>query len=402
MKKKILIIFKAPWHWNDFVINKFKKSYEVKHIFLNMIKKNFLQTIDEINDLIDKDKIEIVVFDVDYQKFINHYFIKKIKSTLKIMMTWDDYERHNFNIITANSCNFVITGCPISAFKYKEVGKEASFMILESDGNFYKDLKVKKDIDVLFFGKVNKDRKVFLDYLKENNINLKVVGNNSENRVSDKDLVNLICRSKIVVNFSKTTWGKIMNIPEKNVFSYQYQFKGRIVQAGLCGTACISEYAPHHDLLYKSDELIQFSTKEECFNKISDLLENPNKLEHYQKIFSEKTIFSYEDEKTLLKVNNFIQNFNLVKKNEDKHKLKRLPYWYTRICAKQIILRDLKFFKILNSLVHLKEIFQLIKGSNIFVKSTVILETLINIVWFATIRLFSKKGVGKKRYADEY
>ena len=318
------------------------------------------------------------------------------------MMTWDDYERHNFNIITANSCNFVITGCPISAFKYKEVGKEASFMILESDGNFYKDLKVNKDIDVLFFGKVNKDRKVFLDYLKENNINLKVVGNNSENRVSDKDLVNLICRSKIVVNFSKTTWGKIMNIPEKNIFSYQYQFKGRIVQAGLCGTACISEYAPHHDLLYKSDELIQFSTKEECFNIISDLLENPNKLEHYQKIFSEKTIFSYEDEKTLLKVNNFIQNFNLVKKNEDKHKLKRLPYWYTRICAKQIILRDLKFFKILNSLVHLKEIFQLIKGSNIFVKSTVILETLINIVWFSTIRLFSKKGVGKKRYADEY
>ena len=144
MKKKILIIFKAPWHWNDFVINKFKKSYEVKHIFLNMIKKNFLQTIDEINNLIDKDKIEIVIFDVDYQKFINHYFIKKIKSTFKIMMTWDDYERHNFNIITANSCNFVITGCPLSTFKYKEVGKEASFMVLESDGNFYKDLKVKK------------------------------------------------------------------------------------------------------------------------------------------------------------------------------------------------------------------------------------------------------------------
>ncbi len=402
MKKKILIIFKAPWHWNDFVINKFKKSYEVKHIFLNTIKKNFLQTINEINNLIDKDKIEIVIFDVDYQKFINHYFIKKIKSTYKIMMTWDDYERHNFNIITANSCNFVITGCPLSTFKYKEVGKDSSFMVLESDGNFYKDLKVKKNIDVLFFGKVNEDRKGFLDYLRENNINLKVVGNNSENRVSDKELVNLICRSKIVVNFSKTTWGKIMNIPEKNVFSYQYMFKGRIVQAGLCGTACISEYAPHHDLLYNSDELIQFSTKEECFNKIRDLLENPNKLEHYQKKFSEKTIDSYEDEKTLLNVKNFIQNFNLVRKNEDKHKLNRLPYWYIRICAKQIILRDFKIYKILNSLVHLKEIFQLIKGSNILVKFSVILETLINILWFSTIRLFSKKGVGKNRYAGKY
>ena len=59
-----------------------------------------------------------------------------------------------------------------------------------------------------------------------------------------------------------------MNIPEKNVFSYQYQFKGRIVQAGLCGTACISEYAPHHNLMYKNDELIQFSTKEQCLKII--------------------------------------------------------------------------------------------------------------------------------------
>ena len=43
-----------------------------------------------------------------------------------------------------------------------------------------------------------------------NGINLKVVGNNSENRVLDTELVKLICRSKIVVNLSKTTWGKIM------------------------------------------------------------------------------------------------------------------------------------------------------------------------------------------------
>ena len=99
---------------------------------------------------------------------------------------------------------------------------------------------------------------------------------------------------------------------------------------------------------------------------------------------------------------NFLQNFNLMRKNEDKHKLNRLPYWYIRICAKQIILRDLKFYKILNSLVHLKEIFQLIKGSNILVKFSVILETLINILWVATIRLFSEKGVGKNRYAGKY
>ena len=50
----------------------------------------------------------------------------------------------------------------------------------------------------------------------------------------------------------------------------------------------------------------------------------------------------------------------------------------------------------------MKEIFQLIKGSNILVKLSVILETFINIVWFSTIRLFSEKGVGKNRYASKY
>ena len=62
----------------------------------------------------------------------------------------------------------------------------------------------------------------------------------------------------------------------------------------------------------------------------------------------------------------------------------------------------LNIYKILNSLFHLKEIFQLIKGSNILVKLSIILETLINIFWFSTIRLFSEKGAGKNRYASKY
>ena len=48
MKKKVLIIFKAPWHWNDFAIKKFEKFYDVKHIFLNKIEKSFLKTINGV------------------------------------------------------------------------------------------------------------------------------------------------------------------------------------------------------------------------------------------------------------------------------------------------------------------------------------------------------------------
>ena len=48
------------------------------------IKKNYLNTIKEINYFIEKNKIDTVFFDVDYQKFINFYFIKKIKKVKKL------------------------------------------------------------------------------------------------------------------------------------------------------------------------------------------------------------------------------------------------------------------------------------------------------------------------------
>ena len=42
---------------------------------------------------------------------------------------------------------------------------------------------------------------------------------------------------------------QINNYPEKNLFFNQYQLKGRIIQSGLCGTACITEYAPQNEFV---------------------------------------------------------------------------------------------------------------------------------------------------------
>ena len=76
--KKALIIFKYPrGNWNNNITNKFKNYYLTEYIYLNEYKnKNFTETIFEINNLIKTKKISIVVFDVDYFKFVNFYFIK--------------------------------------------------------------------------------------------------------------------------------------------------------------------------------------------------------------------------------------------------------------------------------------------------------------------------------------
>ena len=399
MKKKALILFKAQWDWNKFIISKISNFYEVKFLYLDQIKKNYLNTIAQVNNFIADNKIDTVFFDVDYQKFVNYYFINKIKNVKKVMMTLDNYERHNLNLITACSCHVVLTD-PISLLKYKELGIPAYNWLIESDGSIYKDMALEKKTDVLFFGKINKDRKNFVEFIENNGIKVKVVGNNIESYISDKELINLICESKIVINFSKTTWEKISNYPEKSIFKNQYQLKGRIIQAGLCGTACITEYAPQHKLLYKEDELLQFTTKEECVKILNDLLNNNNKLLNYAKKFSTKTQEEYEDKKFFKKIYYFLEEIdpNIIKTDEN---LRIIPYWYKRICCKQILLRDLKISKFFQSIYNFKEISSIAKKSNIFIFLLISIETAVNLIYYSLLNSIKRKTVGKNRYTDE-
>ena len=78
------------------------------------------------------------------------------------------------------------------------------------------------------------------------------------------------------------------------------------------------------------------------------------------------------------------------------------PYWYLRICAKQILLKNLKISKIFDSIFLLKEVAFLANKTNIFVKLMLFSESILNIIWFSIIRLLKTKGAGKNRYKDEY
>ena len=396
MKKKILILFKASWYWNKFLINKFSKFYDVEYLYLDKVQKNYLDSIVEINNFIERKKIQIVFFDVDYQKFINLFFIQKIKNIKKVMFTLDDYERHDLNLITSSGCDLVLSACPISAFKYAEIGSSAYFMPLEADGNFYRNNNTPKEIDVLFFGKVNDDRKQYIEHIKNSGIEIKVVGNNTENRVSDEEIVNLICKSKIVVNFSKSTWGTVKTIPEGDIFKFNYQFKGRIIQTGLCGTACVTEYAPHHRLLFNSDELLEFNTKEECVRILKELLNDSKKLSSYTEKLEHKVKNFYEEEKSFKKIYDAIDKQNIRKEN-----LKTVPFWYLRIVAKQILIRDVSILKFFGTLRQFREVLTIIKKSKIYVQLLVVGESLLNMIWYSILRTFKKKGVGKNRYLDK-
>ena len=206
MKKNVLIIFKYPHpHWNIPVINRFSNYYEVESLYINDIKdKNFTETVEEINNLIRSKNIEIAVFDVDYFKFSNFFFIEKINCKKKILISGDDFELHEINSITASACDLVLTTCPLSVLKYKEKGYKAYFMVYEN----YKINKVnseKKEIDVLFFGELTPDRKEYLKYIEKEGINLKNVGFNlGDTKLSDEELLQFIRKTKIILNLSKS------------------------------------------------------------------------------------------------------------------------------------------------------------------------------------------------------
>ena len=53
---------------------------------------------------------------------------------------------------------------------------------------------------------------------------------------------------------------------------------GRIFMTGFCGTACVSEYTPALDLIFKNKEVPIFRDENECLKIIQGLLINKDKL----------------------------------------------------------------------------------------------------------------------------
>ena len=71
---------------------------------------------------------------------------------------------------------------------------------------------LEKEIDVLFYGDINKfGRKPFIDKLQNRGVNVYVVGP-PDNIVSDNEIVELINKSKIVLNLSFSNSSKMFLI----------------------------------------------------------------------------------------------------------------------------------------------------------------------------------------------
>jgi len=388
MKKKVLIIFKYPrGNWNPTVIKKFSNYYETDYLYISDFKdKNFTEVVITINNLIKSKEIEIVVFDVDYFKFINYFFIKNINSKKKVLVTGDDFELHDMNAITASACDLVLSHCPLSVLKYKEKGFDSYCMDFEK-GEIVEKNNSNKDIDVLFFGALTEDRMEIINHIKNEGINLNNVGHvEGESGMPEADLAKLISKSKIVLNLSKSRTNSVKQHNSENIYKFYYQFKGRILMAGLNGAACVSEYSPGQELLFNNDEVPTFYRKDECVSLIKKLLKDSKTLDDLTNRFVTKVCKYHEDKR------NFEPIFQALQKNSNrKVELIKIPYWYLRIAAKHIIIRNIKLSNLFKSISQFKTIFLMLKGTRVEEKILILIESILNTIWYSIILTLKPK-----------
>ncbi len=329
-----MLLMKSDRRWSEHLIRKLEILFEVIIIeALPVIKEvGFRGLSAKINTIILQDKIKVVFLSVDFFYGADLRFVLGISSGVrKVLLTFDDITLHEFNSITATGCDLVLTADPISMLKYREQGILAEYVPLESSSLVYRRLVRAKSIDVLFFGNIDvADRAEQIEYLVQRGVNIEVVGENVR-FIESEVLVQKICESKIVINFSKT--GLIDNNSfRSSVNSYYWQLKGRIIESGLCGTLCVSEYSPGIRLLFSDDEVPIFVNKEECYELLNYYLSEEVERQRVADNLHRKTIKEYEDIPLMKRVEVTLKLDSASPRvNEAKDCMSKVPFWYHRL-----------------------------------------------------------------------
>ena len=350
MSKKnnsILILFKERKKETPnsyFYERKFSREYDTSIIFISdYLNQSNHKIAENINKLIKKKNISLVLFEGDHISIFNNHFIQLIDNNVKkALFLQDDYMYHYVNRITAAACDFVLTACPLSALKFRELGYKSFFLPVEADGSIFKDYNETKKYDVLFFGRVKNNRSEFIKYLIDNGIKVKQCGPYDSISDTPEKLGKLINQSKIVINFTESDNINKENNPLAHL-KYYYQMKGRVCFTGMCGSLCISEYSPSNDLLFNKNEIPFFRNKKDCLNIINTFLTDDAKLIEATKKYRDKCM-QYEDSSYIKNIKNFIDQNG---KNRNKIEV-NIPYWYEFMFFKKNIMLRFRLNKFLS------------------------------------------------------
>ena len=360
--ENVLYIFKDfPWY-HQHILDKFNPSYQFnEYIINNNLDKTSEEISQEINSFIRNKKIKTTFFDYDYTSLIDKNFVSKIISEKKVLVSLDAHENYKKILDSAECFSHLLI--PESEFveKFNLLNHNSFFFPVEANEKLFVKQNINKNIDVLFFGELKCDRQNFIDKIKNLNINFHSHINSKET-LDDNALVDLINRSKIVINFSKG-----VNKYKKDEY---YQFKGKILISGMCGTLCLSEHSKGQDLIFKNN-YPTFKNSEEMITIIKSLLNNEKNLNILaNNFFSECKMFS--DTEYFPKIVKFLSlenNKNILDKDDKINNISiknRIKIFSKKSTSKVLLKETANIFKNLKNNLSLKNMYLIIYLSVIF------------------------------------
>lgn len=242
--------------------------------------------------LIDENNIDIVIINLGTTYILDPYFLCDLSNHKKInvVISFPDPE-HNFDdndryyAQCADICWLFSSGVEslFNTYGY------STFVGQPYSTKRYPYSSLPKIYDVSFVGGIDRaDRRVYLDYLSDNKIEVMLAGYGTEiGLVTVPEKNRIISSSYIHIDFSKVENKKL------NIFRRVKQQKGRTIEALLLGTFVLAEECPSLRTIFLESEVDFFNSPEELLAKIRFYLANKSLIEKMSKSAHIKAL-SYE------------------------------------------------------------------------------------------------------------
>lgn len=226
--------------------------------------------------------------------------LKTIKDRLKIpiVSVWSDSETHYFSLSDDIADYAALTVVWDSNDAYKKdsrVSERYAALWTPYDTRVFGDMGLPRDIDVCFVGTIegaHPERAELIQTLRDAGINVVTLGSNKDvlKKVSIEEYASVLQRSKISLNFSKTTTGLV-------------QLKGRVFETMFCGALLMEQEGSETQRYFKEgEEYVSFKDKEDLVAKVKQYLTDDAERERIAKTGQRVALEKYSPRKYWMEI----------------------------------------------------------------------------------------------------
>lgn len=305
--------FVADFSYRDIARN--KAPFKIKRLGIKRMYKSIFNTINNLEP-------DLILF--GHSELIDANTIKLIKQkypNIKLAMWWVDWLRNLSSINSKiNYLDVLFTTTGVQAIDNSLlVNNKLKIVYIpnmcdSSIDSYNASSNISFKQDVLFAGRVDQEREIFITKLKNilnKNIIFNIFGSSKNNLLLGNKFLKTIGNSKLAINLSRD-------------HSTSLYSSDRIIQLMANGTCVLSRNIPDMDLLFKNNEIIFFESLEDCKKKIEYYNfhdEERNKVATEGRLKAHKSYNSTRVTKFMIEV---IFNYKLSEDYEWKNEIKSI------------------------------------------------------------------------------